>query len=72
MKKTLACPVANVLISRDDNIETNGFSYRVEVNIDIPELKSVFKAEEEKYELKITKSSASIKTITFVGFIRAL
>ena len=33
MKKTLACPIANVLISRENNVETNGFSYTVEVNI---------------------------------------
>ena len=45
MKKTLGCPIANVLVSREDNIESNGFSYRVEVNIQNPELRSAFKTE---------------------------
>lgn len=72
MRKTLSCHLPNVVISPELGMEPQGFDYKVEISIDDAELKSAFKTEEEQYELTITSKSAQIRSITYVGFVRAL
>ena len=62
----------NVMISPTLDMDISSFSYKVEVLIDDPALKSVFKLEEEQYELEINTSEARIRAITYVGFVRGL
>ena len=72
MQKTLSCHIANVVWGTDIQMDISKFTYKVEVSIDDAELKSVFKVEEEQYELEVKTTGASIRTITYVGFVRGL
>lgn len=49
MKKTLHCPIPNIVISPSLDFDANSFSYKVEVEIDDAALKSVFTTGEEQY-----------------------
>jgi hypothetical protein len=51
MQRTLSCHIANVIWGADIQMDISKFTYKVEVSIDDAELKSVFKVEEEQYEL---------------------
>lgn len=72
MRQTLHCRISNVVISPTLNIDVSNFPYRVEVEIDDPTLKSVFRSEEEQYEMVATMSGTRLRAITYVGFVRAL
>jgi hexosaminidase len=47
-------------------------SYFLTIDVEKPELKSVFTTKEEFYTLNISDKSASLKTETFVGMVRGL
>ena len=73
MQKTLSCHIANVVWGPDIQMDISKFIYKVEVSIDDAELKSVFKADDEQYELEITTSTGTkIRSLTYVGFVRGL
>jgi hypothetical protein len=44
MKKTLHCALSNTYTAPSLNVDAQGFAYKVEITIQDPELKSVFKA----------------------------
>jgi hypothetical protein len=73
MKKTLHCQIPNVVIAPALDFDAAaGFSYKIEVQIQDAALKSVFTAEEEQYEIAASSNGATLKSMNFVGFVRAL
>ena len=72
MRQTLHCRIPNILISPSVDMDISSFSFKVEVEIDDPELKSVFTAPEEQYELNVNVQGAKLRSITYVGFLRGL
>lgn len=72
MKKTLHCQIPNVVIAPALDFDAAGFSYKIEVQIQDAALKSVFTAEEEQYEITASSNGATLKSMNFVGFVRAL
>lgn len=72
MKKTFHCNIPNVVLSRSLNVDLVGFAYKIEIEVSEPELKSVFTTKAESYLLKVTKTSAGLKSDTYVGMLRGL
>lgn len=72
MKKTLHCPISNVVVAPTLDFDTANFAYKVEVEIDDAALKSVFTTGEEQYQLSASLNGATIKSLTYVGFVRGL
>ncbi len=72
MKKSFKCNIPNYVVTPTLKANLIGFSYKVEVSILDPVLRSVFTVEEEAYELNIIQDGASLNTKTYVGFVRGL
>jgi hypothetical protein len=58
MKKSFKCNVPNYVVAPTLKASLIGFSYKVEVRILDPVLRSVFTVEEEAYELNINQGGA--------------
>jgi hypothetical protein len=72
MKKSFHCSLSNFVLSPTIEATLIGFEYKVDVQIDNTELKSVFTTAEESYLVNINKEGSNIAAKTYVGFVRGL